>query len=190
MDSGKCVPVYTHTHTRVQALGFHLYSCHFLASTVRRFLSFSCASTRQASLIFHLAQAPWGQPVNGLLISEALSLRRPLRCPLAAAMEPCGMFQSSLIGFRCFGPTASRQVSHSPQPARHYLYPPPELTGAQPGAHNTESLWSFSSFKPRQHANKVELRLNVIVSKGKETTDFPLLTVRSIWAVAQNLLCC
>lgn len=40
----------------------------------------------------------------------------PLQCPVAKVEEPHGMFQSSLIGFRCCGPPAS-----PPPPPRHRL---------------------------------------------------------------------
>lgn len=49
---------------------------------------------------FHLAALSASEPHHP-------SLWGPLRCPLAKVEEPCGMFQRSLIGFRCFGPLAS-----------------------------------------------------------------------------------
>lgn len=90
----------------------------------------------------------------------------PLRCPLAKVEEPCGMFQRSLIGFRCFGPLASPPTNapscvscaiglNSP----NTLLSPLNERG-QTYKMDTSLLWNFNKFRQRR-SRKIKFGLHL-----------------------------
>ncbi len=81
---------------------------HMTWYVISRFLEVSVFGV--SWLVFRIALALL---VNRMLIS-ALSHWSPSWCPLAAVMEPCGMFQSVLIRCRCFKPVDTRQIFPAP----------------------------------------------------------------------------
>ena len=127
-------------------------------------------------LVFHLAgclSAPE---------SHQPSLWGPLRCPLAKMEEPRGMFQSSLIGFRCCGPLASPPPSpHSvscviglpaPQSKRRHFSSKRESAGLRNGS-SSFTVKSLLVLKIRSDLVICSLWQSIV----EETSLYPIIVV-------------
>lgn len=73
-----------------------------------RYFRFYTALCWSLNLMFHLSGC-----LSAIELHEP-SLWGPLQCLLAKVEEPCGMFQRSVIGFRCYGPLANPSPTFNP----------------------------------------------------------------------------